>query len=287
MHVILFGAGASYGSEPTAQVPPLGIKLFDELIQFAPTTWGTLPTNWSSQFRSDFETAMALFILSGAFAAPLQWDMAEYFFSQFSATKSNVYTALIKALSSNIDRYLFSTINYELMLFQAREMAGVKIDKFQLCLPHGNSCLCCEGVSATRGVSFTGGVSTGGRVRVFKNLADFRAEKLKNVFPPVMSYYEPNKFTVSCSNFIQNERNRFEQAVLSAEKIAVVGVNVHPVDQHIWQPLAKTKAQILYLSGSSAANDFSDWCKNEGRSGDIPIDKYFNNGLKELIIFLL
>jgi len=286
MRVVFFGAGASHGSESTAKVPPPGAKLFDELIQFAPTTWGTLQTNWSSQFRSDFEIAMASFIQSGAFGAPLQWDMAEYFFSQFSATKSSVYAALIEALSSNIDRYLFVTINYELLLFQARAIAGVSKDKFLVCLPHGNSCLCCEGVSATRGVSFTGGVSTGGRVRVFKNLADFRAEKSKNVFPPVISYYEPNKFTVSCSNFIQGERTRFEQAILSAEKIAVVGVKVHPVDRHIWQPLAKTKAHILYLSGSSAANDFSTWCANEGRSGDLPIDKYFSEGLKELITFL-
>lgn len=286
MRVVIFGAGASYGSESTAKVPPLGAKLFDELIQFAPTTWGTLPPNWSSQFRSDFEPAMASFIQSGGFGAPLQWDMAEYFFSQFSATKSSVYIALIKALSSNIDHYFFATINYDLMLFQARAMAGVATEMFQVCLPHGNSCLCCEGVSATHGVSFTGGVSTGGRVRVFRNLADFRAEKTKNVFPPVMSYYEPNKFTVSCSNFIQDERARFEQAILSTQKVAVVGMRVHPVDRHIWQPLAKTKATILYLSGSSAANDFSTWCVNEGRSGDLPINKYFSEGLQELISFL-
>lgn len=287
MRVVFFGAGASYGSEPTSKVPPLGAKLFDELARFAPATWGVLPPSWSSQFRADFEPAMALFIQSGGFGAPLQWDMAEYFFSQFSATKSSVYAALIQTLACNIDQYLFATINYELLLFQARAIAGVETDKFRVCLPHGNSCLCCEGVSATRGVSFTGGVSTGGRVRIFRDIADFRAEKAKNVFPPVMSYYEPNKFTVSCSNYIQAERNRFQQAILSAEKVAIVGVRVHPIDRHIWQPLAKTKAPILYLSVPSAANDFSAWSENEGRSGDLPVAKYFSDGLQELVEFLL
>jgi len=286
MRVVFFGAGASYGSEPIARVPPLGDKLFEELTYFAPRTWGALPPEWASQFRTDFEPAMASFIKSGGFGAPLQWDMAEYFFSQFSATKSSVYTVLICNLASNIDQYLFVTINYELLLFQSRAIAGVAKDKFQVCLPHGNSCLCCEGISATHGVRFTGGVSTGGRVRIFRDLADFRVEKTRNIFPPVMSYFEPNKFTVSCSNFIQGERTRFEQAILSSEKIAVVGVKVHPVDRHIWQPLSKTQAHILYLSGSSAANDFSTWCANEGRSGDLPIDKYFSEGLKELITFL-
>ncbi len=97
-------------------------------------------------------------------------------------------------------------------------MAGVATDKFQVCLPHGNSCLCCEGVSATHGVQFTGGVSTRGKVRVFKDMADFRAEKIRNIFPPVMSYFEPNKFTVSCANLIQAERHRFEQAILISRK---------------------------------------------------------------------
>lgn len=287
MHLVFFGAGASYGSEAIVKVPPLGKNLFDELAQFAPSTWGVLPPEWSSQFSADFEPAMASFIQSGGFGAPLQWDMAEYFFSQFSVTKSSVYAELIQALSSNIDRYLFVTINYDLLLFQARAIAGVAPEKFQVCLPHGNSCLCCEGVSATHGVSFTGGVSTGGKVRVFKDLTDFRAEKASNVFPPVMSYLEPNKFTVSCSDFIKTERRRFEQAVLSAQKVAVVGVRVHPVDKHIWQPLAKTNAAILYLSGFSAASEFTTWCGNEGRSGDLPVAKYFSDGLQELISFLL
>lgn len=287
MRVVFLGAGASYGSEPTARVPPLGDKLFEELTWFAPGTWGALPPEWASQFRTDFEPAMASFINSGGFGAPLQWDMAEYFFSQFSATKSSVYAALIRDLASNIDQCLFVTINYELLLFQARAIAGVATDKFQICLPHGNSCLCCEGVSATHGVKFIGGVSTGGRVRIFRDLADFRVEKTRNIFPPVMSYFEPNKFTVSCANFIQAERHRFEQVILSAEKVALVGVRVHPVDKHIWQPLANTQAPILYLSGPSAASEFSTWCGNVGRSGDLPVAKYFSDGLQELTAFLL
>lgn len=109
MRVVFFGAGASYGSEPTARFPPLGDKLLEELALFAPRTWGALPPEWTSKFRTDFEVAMAAFINSGGFGAPLQWDMAEYFFTQFSATKSSVYTALIRDLARNIDQYLFVT----------------------------------------------------------------------------------------------------------------------------------------------------------------------------------
>jgi hypothetical protein len=120
VRVVLFGAGASFGSEPTARVPPLGTKLFGELVRFAPATWGALPAPWPSYFRADFEPAMAAFINVGGFGAPLQWDMATYFYTQFTATPSSTYVTLFKVLASTIDEYLFATINYELLLFQAR-----------------------------------------------------------------------------------------------------------------------------------------------------------------------
>ena len=286
MHVVLFGAGASHGSETSGKVPPLGRSLFDELVDFAPATWGALSSHWSDQFRDDFEKAMASYIESDAFGAPLQWDMAEYFYSQFSATKDNTYLALIQAVASKIDQCFFATLNYDLLLFQARKLAGIPSENLKVCLPHGSACLCCEGISATQGTSFTGGLSTGGSIRFFRDLADLRAEKANNVFPPVMSYFEPNKFTVSCSDFVEAERRQLEQSILSATKVAIVGVKVHPIDKHIWEPLVATKAQILYLSGVIGANEFLNWRADVGRSGDIPIPKFFSEGLNELINFL-
>jgi hypothetical protein len=285
MFVIFFGAGASYGSEIEGRVPPLSPWLFDGLVSYAPATWGALPHSWSDKFRKDFESAMASFIKSGNFGAPLQWDMAEYFYSQFTATAASTYLTLLKAIGDKIDQYLFVTINYDLLLFQARALAGIPVKNLKICLPHGNSCLCCEGISATPGVSFTGGVSTGGTVRIFKNLADLRAEKAKNVFPPIMSYFEPDKFTVSCSDFIADERNQYRLSILEASKVAIIGVKVHPIDKHLWEPLASTKAQLLYLAGSESAGEFSAWCKNVNRSGDIIVPNYFREGLDDLVGF--
>jgi hypothetical protein len=284
VRVVLFGAGASFGSEPKARVPPLGTKLFDELASFAPRTWGALPNPWPGQFRSDFETSMAGFISAGGFGAPLQWDMASYFYTQFAATSSSAYVELLKALAPKIDRYLFVTLNYELLLFQASTISGM--DKLDVCLPHGNSCICCSNISASAGVSFTGGISTAGEIRVFHNLRDFMSERTKNVFPPVMSYYEPNKFTVSGANFIEDERVRFETAVASAERIALIGVRLHLIDKHIWEPLRNTKARIIYVSGPSSAAHFSRWAENEGRMNDLSVSKYFREGMSDLIEFL-
>jgi hypothetical protein len=106
------------------------------------------------------------------------------------------------------------------------------------------------------------------------------------VLPPVMSYYEPNKFTVSCADLIRDERSRFEEAVLSADRVALIGVRVHPVDKHIWVPLGKTNAKIIYISGASAAGDFSTWAASEGRTGDLSVPKYFRDGIGDLGAFL-
>jgi len=281
--LVLFGAGASHGSEPVARTPPLGAALFDELAFFAPSTWGALSSPWPSRFRKDFEPTMACFISSGGFGGPLQWDMAEYFLTQFSATPESTYVVLLKALAPRISRHTFATLNYEGMLFQARELAGVPVTDLRVCLPHGSAYLCCQGVSATQGVSYSGGVSTGGNVRVFTDVRDFRREKATNVFPPVMSYFEPSKFTVSCSNWIEAERVRFAQLVADARQIALVGVRVHSVDKHVWEPLAQTPAMITYMSGARGANEFRQWASGEGRNGDVVIAKYFREGMSDLL----
>jgi hypothetical protein len=108
--------------------------------------------------------------------------MATYFYTQFRATLSSAYVKLLRPLARTIDRYLFVTLNYELLLFQARALAEIPMEKLAVCLPHGSSCICCASVSASAGVSFSGGVSTGGSVRVFRDLIDFLAERSRNVF---------------------------------------------------------------------------------------------------------
>src|SRR6266536_5490364 len=56
--LILFGAGASSGSEPPGIfVPPLGAHLFGKLVDFSPGVWGALPDPYPLLFQKDFEEA--------------------------------------------------------------------------------------------------------------------------------------------------------------------------------------------------------------------------------------
>lgn len=295
MNLIIFGAGASFGSDDNNPTPPLGDNLFDELEKFDGQHWGNLNVDWKRRFREDFESAMQAYIKSGNFAAPLQWSMAEYFFTQFHAYESNVYVKILKLIQDNLQNFTLATLNYDLLFQHAAALAGVNIvinsflytnnNQIRLILPHGSSAICCVGIRGSRGISFTGGISTGGRPRLFSDYNDFRAEKASNVFPPVMSYFEPNKFTVSCSNFITSERQTFAKATKEANKIAIIGMKLHISDKHIWDPLSETSAQILYLSGKNAAPEYKNWAREKKRQKDIISESYMKDAPTQLKAF--
>lgn len=294
MNLIIFGAGASYGSDPRNSTPPLGKNLFDELEIFDLLTWGSLDPLWKERFREDFEPAMKEFIDSGRFAAPLQWAMAEYFFTQFEAHEENYYVKILKKIHPKLQEFTLASLNYDLLLVQSASIENIVINigsspnndnQIRLILPHGSSMIYCEGPRGSQGLSFTGGVSTGGRTKLFKDHAHFIQEKTTNIFPPVMSYFEPSKFTVSCAGFIERERVVFKDEILKADKVAIIGMKVHKIDKHIWKPLAETNAEILYLSGQNAKKEFQEWAKEKHRAGDTASINYMKDVESNLIKF--
>jgi hypothetical protein len=66
-----------------------------------------------------------------------------------------------------------------------------------------------------------------------------------------------------CPSALADMQAAFRAAVMAAEKVAVVGVNPHVTDQHIWDCLAETDAELL-LCGDEGA--FERWM-NEYRPG--------------------
>lgn len=294
MNILFFGAGASYGSS-NANTPPLGPNLFPALQRHDPNSWGQLTAPWPAKFSADFEEAMAEFIAVGFFAAPLQWAMADFFFKEFSIDKTNLYIRLLQDIARSEQDVALVTINYDTLLFQAaRGIVTLDIGRtirkgknLALCLPHGSSVLKCESVLGTSGVSFTGGVSTSGKIALINGANEFDYERNTNVFPPVMSYFEPNKFTASGANFIARHRKLFSELIGGASKVAIVGVNVHPFDAHIWNPLKQTPATCFYLGGAAGAEKYRSWCQDTNREHDVICERYFADGYDEMVAFIL
>ena len=53
--------------------------------------------------------------------------------------------------------------------------------------------------------------------------------------------------------------------MLAAEKIGLIGVNPHPMDRHIWEPLADTEAELLVVGNKHAYEEWCDAFRNERR----------------------
>lgn len=271
--LILFGAGASYGSDNTG-TPPLGSDLFDALVSFNQSGWGQIPSSLADNFRHDFEEGMRTISKSHPhWMPPLQRAMAAYFFN-FTPQSSSLYREIAHRIPKSNWGGVLSTMNYERLLELSLISEGVRPivgnssttpNEIELCLPHGCCHIFCESVKgASNMVSFAGPmVKTNGPVKVIPNPAEFQSRIQNDAFPPVMSYFEPEKQTTSGASFIDNQRHRFSELIAGASDIGIVGVKVRPNDTHIWSPLEKTSARLVYCSGKRGGQEFDTWSKKK------------------------
>ena len=108
-YIIVFGAGASFGSDDprSARLPAMGGSLFTELAARFPGSWGALPDRFASSFAADFEAGMDAYIShaeSGRHGAMmggrgcsavsptlnrLQTDLGRYFVEFFPAPQTS------------------------------------------------------------------------------------------------------------------------------------------------------------------------------------------------------
>ena len=287
--LVLFGAGASFGSD-TAKTPPLGSGLFDALVRFNPDGWGQVDSRLAEEFRRDFELAIQQ--VNPTALAPLQRAMAAYFF-EFVPRTTNLYIELGNRLAAASSwRGVLCTLNYERLLDISLSHAGVrpivgsptqKPNEVEVCFPHGCSHIFCDGVQASGGVSFSLGVQTDGAIRIISDHVEHRRRILSDAFPPVMSYFEPQKRTTSGRSFIEAQRSRMSSAASDAEKIIIVGVRVREHDTHIWNAIAESPATVVYCSGEAAGEEFSAWSsqKRKGKT-DYVVEGYFADAFESL-----
>jgi hypothetical protein len=287
-NLLLLGAGASFGSD-TIGTPPLGAQLFEALCLFNPPGWGALPPQFAPRFRADFEGAMAEFGEAHPHSvAPLQRAMAAYFFN-FVPRGANLYAQLAQRIGAARWPGAICTLNYERLLELSIGSAGVQPvigcvttpgRTLELCLPHGCCHIFCEGARGVAdAVSFAAfGVTTDGPVIVVSDPQQHRQRIGQDAFPPVMSYFEPNKRTTAGASFIAAQRGRWRELAAQADKIVAVGIQVRAHDDHIWGPIAQSRAELVYCSGATAGAEFRTWaCQVRRQAQSIVLEGYFAN----------
>lgn len=293
IYAFLFGAGASYGSDSTG-TPPLGDDLFDALQAFNPDGWGALSPDLAGAFHGDFEAGMRhLSDLQSHAMPPLQRAMAAYFFN-FLPRSSNLYVAIANRIRQGHWDGALATLNYDRFLELSLGHVGLQPvvntelqndNNVEICLPHGCCHIFCEAVRGlATGISMSGiGIQTDGPVAVIGDPVQFRQRILSDAFPPVMSYFEPHKRTLSGASFIRGQRERWRAITEQASVIGLVGIRVRSHDDHIWGPLSSTSAKLVFCSGSRSGREFEDWAANvRPDASDLVIPSYFDDALDQL-----
>lgn len=294
-NLIVLGAGASYGSGQVNPIaPPMGNALFDALQRSYPPLWGNLSGNLTSSFQLDFEQGMRDLANSNSHAMPpLQRAMADFFFG-FTPGANNLYRDIATRIKNNDWDGAFVTLNYERLLEQSLAQQGLNpvvgqsasLPHIELCFPHGCCHIFCDGISGTaKGVSFSGiGITTSGTPTVVSDPRVFANRIRNDAFPPVMSYFMPEKTTNSCVNFVDSQRARFKEMVEHAENIAVIGIQVRTSDTHVWDAIASTEAQVTFCAGASAGQAFDTWAEqNRSSKQSSSLAGYFNEEFDALM----
>lgn len=299
MKVILFGAGASYGAgEVFPDFPPLGNQLFSELAKSYPRSWGAFPPAIKGAFEDNFENGMQILWNNHSHViAELMQQMALYFI-QFRPriVGSTLYCSLSKEIKSKglAGDLLLSTLNYDCLLERSLSLQGLPVNyghylgtsgSITVSKLHGSCNMLPYGIQATRGVSFTRGVLFNTQVRFATDPNDVAAFCLgNNALPPVMCLYMKSKPVQVSPSTISEIQEEWRNHVLNSTKIFIIGVNPNPEDKHLWNAIASSPAEIVYVGNEGA---FSYWSKINRSGKPFKIigrrfDESFNRLITEL-----
>jgi len=295
--LIFFGAGASFGSEFIKKTPPIGENLFEALAIYDKEVWGSIPEKLAQDFKPDFEYGMVKYgDKNPKKVAILQRSMACYFFC-FEPGPLSLYKKLAKRIIKAQWNGTFSTVNYDRLLQLSLTEEGFELTpdgfgfkfkksgvEIKLILPHGSCNLFDENVKSPGNMVFDYRhfTTSGLKIRMVRAYNEFKI-KIQNKILPIMCYYEPLKRVTAGRVFIKDQRKKFEDAVLIADIICIIGVKVNKNDEHIWRPLTETKGRLLYCSGEEAGEEFEEWKKyNRKNRKDKIIKKLFEEGFKEI-----
>lgn len=256
---LIFGAGASFGSEMEGATPPLGNHLFEELEKLN-GYFSKLPEEVKSEFRvNGFEQGMLGIPNDSSIINPLQKELAMYL-SSFKPSIDNAYVRLFRMLGDALKKIHIITLNYDLMIEQSLGIVGFRIVRYglsneevSLLKVHGSS----NFIPDTRGNFFGDMVAVNcgtfietGRVSVLNNHDEIQAwcnsSQSKSLSPVMCMYNKEKKLVINPKTF-EELKGQFNQAITLSETIVIAGVKYVPHDHHIWDDVLSSKANVIII----------------------------------------
>lgn len=270
--LVLFGAGASYGSGDVAPYPPpLGNGargLFARLEEYSSLA-RELPDPLKQKFRDNFEQGMAEYYeyVDGDVMA-FQRDLAQYL-AQFTPGQRNEFKSLLHDVP--ISRLVFATLNYDLLFELSAASMGLNtcygLDTYpqhvRLLKPHGS----CNfwpnipvGIFSGAKFSRNGRGDVSAPVRPLDQHQTLQRCIEDDSFAPAIAMYAEGKPVRVCPEYVEEQQHYLKQAVSNAKHIFISGVRVHMSDAHIWgDALSKAEGNVTYFGLEGDRDAFFSW----------------------------
>lgn len=141
--------------------------------------------------------------------------------------------------------------------------------KIETCYIHGaaNITFPLNFICSNSNIRMTGNISN--QLVLLDNLQCLKENG--SYYVPIMCHYEPEKFPQNGDNLIKIQQNRFRWFCENVQEvIVIIGVYPNFADTHIWDPLAKTKAKIVFINPNSKDNEkFEKWANDNEKIKNI------------------
>lgn len=258
MITLIFGAGASFGSGPCEPFnPPLGMDLFARLEERG-GAFSRLDAHIKEIFITQgFESGMSAIEDVNTAINPLQKEIAIYL-SQFMPQHENAYIRLFNKLKSSYKNISVATLNYDLLIEHALLFTRIPFSYgrstgLHLLKPHGSSNFLPNlGSMVLQGNVFAGCGSFVDGLPIDTPFSHQEVESWcinpKNSdISPALSMYAPTKRVVMNRSLIESIQQEFSKIITDSNLIVVIGVGLAEHDQHIWDPIKKSKGRLLIV----------------------------------------
>jgi len=264
--IVLFGAGASHGSEDVQPTPPpLGKYLFDALVAQGGQA-ATLPDDLKNKFRVNFEEGMAAYHKQAkGDVMRFQRELAK-FVAQFVPGPRNAYTRLFNKIDPT--RHLFCTLNYDMLI--ELSVGSLKIHTAYATGPRDPRALRLLKLHGSCNFWPRPGLITGScNIELMETAIDgdpyifSRKQTLQlcetELTAPAIAMYAEGKQVKVFPSFVQNQQLMYSDAVKDAMRICVVGAAINLKDEHIWNHLSSTPASVHYFGRKTDEEPFLAW----------------------------
>ncbi|MDQ2130612.1 hypothetical protein R4I72_18210 [Leclercia adecarboxylata] len=254
---LIFGAGASFGSDSTS-TPPLGNDLFASLNSLGGAFYELADESKKIFLDEGFESGMGALANDSSIINPLQNELAIYL-SSFSVSNENAYCRLFHD-NRRYMRYLFLlTLNYDLLIEHSLTKCGlnpVGYDINNLSTPsrlmklHGSSNFVPDlGSNSISGTFINCGTFV--ETQSIKYLNGHGAIKewcsQNTVLSPVMCMYNKEKRAVFNSNYVESLKELYKGVISRSNAIVIIGVKYIPHDNHVWDSILQGGAFLLLV----------------------------------------